>query len=371
MRIALDVAPILDGASGIGFYVEKIAAALAAAGPAHEFLLVESSWSGAARLENAPLPRARNVSRLSLKAPQRLLLPAEESLGLRWRESRLLARGVDAYHGLGNVIPPFSRLPAAVTVHHIGVEPSAPLWPRFFFDVLPRRSVARAQAVIAVSGHTARELLTRWGVERWKVKVVHEGGPDPIFRPPQEPPPAARPYVLHVGNLTARKNVPTLLRAFARVVERDPARPLRLLLAGRDGDDSAQARRLAARPPLAGRVEFMGPVPAQELSRLYQGAAAVAVPSLLEGFGFTVLEAMACGAPVVAARASSLPEVAGDAALLCDASAPEPLAEALARALDDRELAAELRRKGPARAAAFTWEKAARQTLSILEELGK
>ncbi|NNN06663.1 MAG: glycosyltransferase family 4 protein [Elusimicrobia bacterium] len=368
MRIALDVAAALDGASGLGFYVERIAAALAAAGPQHEFVLTAAFWTGAERLAAAALPRASNVSLLRLAAPQRLLLPAEEAAGLRWRERSLLAHGVDAYLGLGNVLPPLARLPGVVVVHHVGGEFPAGLWPRFFFGILPARSARRADRVIAVSEHTRARAIEAWGLDATRVATVLEGGPDPLFHAAAETPTSAPPYVLHVGALVARKNVPGLLRAFAQIVERDPARPLRLALAGRPGDASAEVARLAAQPPLSGRVEILGPVARERLVGLYQGAAAVVVPSLLEGFGFPVLEAMACGAPVVAADAASLPEVAGDAALLCDASRPEALAAALSRVLDEADFAAELRRRGPARAASFSWTEAARRTLAVVAE---
>lgn len=367
MRIALEVSGLLDGASGLGFYIERLTAALVAAAPEHEFLFVTASWSGGGRLAAAPLPRARNASLLHLKAPQRLLLPAEEYAGWRWRERRLRAAGADAVHGLGNSLPPLETLPGVVTMHHIGGSVPPTAWNRFFFDTLPRRSARRADRVIAVSGPTRDALVAEWGVDPAKVTVVHEGGPGPEFRPAPEPA-AGTPYVLHVGSLVARKNVANLVRAFGRVVERDPARPLRLVLAGRGGDASAEVARLAAVPALAGRVDILGPVERERLVALYQGAALVAVPSLLEGFGFPVLEAMACGAPVVAAAAASLPELAGDAAVLCDATRPEPLADALASVLDDPARAASLRAKGPARAASFTWEAAARATLTVVKE---
>lgn len=368
VRIALDVSGLLDNASGLGFYIERLTAAFAAIAPEHEFLLTAAFWTRPERLESAPLPRARNFSRLRLAAPQRLLLPAEEAVGLRWRERRLLARGVDVFHGMGNTLPPLSRLPGVVTIHHIGGELPRGLWPRFFFGMVPQRSARRADRVIAVSEHTRKAVLADRGVDPSRVITVHEGGAEPAFRPGSPGPSGGIPYILHVGALVARKNVSNLVRAFGRIVEHDPSRPLRLLLAGRPGDASAEVERLAASPILTGRVEFLGPVTRERLIGLYQGAAAVAIPSQLEGFGFPLVEAMACGAPVVAADAASLPEIAGDAALLCDAADPWALSAALTRALDDRALAAELRARGPVRAASFNWEQAARRTLTVLAE---
>jgi glycosyltransferase involved in cell wall biosynthesis len=368
MRIALDVSALLDGASGLGFYVERLTAALAAAAPEREFLLTAAFWSGPKRFDDAPLPRARNVTRVRLAAPQRFLLPAEEAAGLHWRERRLLALGVDAIHGLGNTLPPLSRLPGVVTIHHVGGELPPGLWPRFFFNVVPRNSARRADRVIAVSERTRTEAIAAWGLDPARIETIAEGGPDAVFRPADaDAPRSTVPYILHVGALVVRKNVPALLDAFARVVAQNPSRPLRLLLAGRPGEASAEIARLMAAPALAGRVDLLGPVPRERLVALYQGAAVVAVPSLLEGFGFPVLEAMACGAPVVAADAAALPETAGGAALLCDAARPEEFAKALSRVLDEPELAADLRSRGLVRAASFSWEKAARETLRVID----
>ncbi|MFI5360580.1 MAG: glycosyltransferase family 4 protein [Elusimicrobiota bacterium] len=368
MRIALDVSALLDGSSGLGFYVERLTAALVAAAPDREFVLTSAFWSDPQRLEDAPLPRARNVVRARLAAPQRLLLPAEEAAGLLWRERRLLAMGVDALHGMGNTLPPLSRLPGVVTIHHVGGGVPPGLWPRFFFGVVPRRSARRADRVIAVSERTRAEAIAAWGLDPARVSTIHEGGPDAEFRPSPDAAAPKIPYVFHVGSFVARKNVPVLLRAFGRIVEKDPSRPLRLVLVGRPGEDSPEVERLVSAPPLKGRVDMLGPVPREKLIALYQGAAAVAVPSLREGFGFPVLEAMACGAPVVAADAAALPEIAGGAALLCDAAKPDELARALGRVLDEPDLAADLRRRGIARAASFSWDAAARATLAVIDD---
>ena len=366
MRIALDVSASLDGPSGLEYYIESLTSALAKAAPEREFLLYSPFWSSPRRLEEARLPRARNVTRVRLAAPQRLLLPAEEAAGLLWRERRLRALGVDAVHGLSNTLPPLSRLPGIVTVHQAGGAPPG-LWSRFFFGLLPERSARRADRVIAVSNLTREKAIATYRLDPARVVTVHFGGPDPAFRPGTDAPAAGVPYVLHVGALAPHKNVPALMRAFARIVAKDPGRPLRLVLVGRPGAASDEVARLAAEAPIAGRVDVLGMLPREKIVELYQGAAAVAIPSLQEGFCFPVLEAMACGAPVVVADSSAMPEVAGDAALTCDASRPEELERALSRVLDEPELAADLRRRGAARALSFSWEKAARETLAVID----
>src|SRR6185312_13336357 len=241
MRIALDVSAALDGASGLGFYVERLTAALVAVAPEREFIFTAAFWRGGRRLEDAALPRARNVTRLRFAAPQRLLLPAEEYAGVSWRERRFRALGVDAVHGLGNVLPPLTRLPGVVTVHHVGGGVPPGPWADFFFNKLPVRSALRADRVIAVSERTRTEAIAQWGLDAARVRTVHEGGPDAVFRAAEAATAApAAPYILHVGGLSVRKNVPALLRAVAAIVAKDSSRPLRLVLAGRPGEASAE-----------------------------------------------------------------------------------------------------------------------------------
>lgn len=367
MRIAIDVSSAFGGPSGAGFYVSELTAALARAG-GHELVLTSASWSADEQWAAARLPEGPGVSRVTLKVPQRLLLPAEHYAGLRWRERKYAALGVDVYFGPGNTLPPLGRMPGVVTVHHVGGELPGGAWPAFYFGSLTPSSARRADRVIAVSDHTRREILAAWDLDPAKVVRVHEGGPGPEFRPLRSgdaEAPVDAPFILHVGALFKRKNVPNLLKAYALLLGRNPRLPHALVLAGRDGDASAEIETALALPPLRDRVVRLGGVPREDLVALYRRASVLAYPSLLEGFGFPLLEAMACGTPVVAADAASLPEIGGDAALLCDAEKPEAIADALERALDP-ETAAALRARGPARAASFSWDKAARETIAVL-----
>jgi len=177
-----------------------------------------------------------------------------------------------------------------------------------------------------------------------------------------------RPYVVSVCRAYAHKNLAGLLRAMARLRAMGH-KEVQLVLVGdryRTGD---LLDRLTADLGLSGSVVFTGFVSNEELSALYSGAAAFAFPSLAEGYGLPVLEAMACGAPVVASDASAVPEAVGGAGLVADARDPEAFAAALARVLGDDGLAEELRQKGLARAAGFSWEETAKRTLAVYEEL--
>jgi glycosyltransferase involved in cell wall biosynthesis len=213
-----------------------------------------------------------------------------------------------------------------------------------------RRSLRRASAVLAGSAATAAELEQALpGLPR--VRVVHPGL-DPGFGPG---PGREGRYVLHLGSSDPRDNFGTVLEAFARARSR-LREPVRLVVAGSRGG------------PRDG-VEWAGRVSDEELVALYRGAAAYLDATLYEGFGYQPLEAMACGAPVVASSASSIPEVVGDAGLLRDPRDADGLAEALVRVLEEPGLAEELRLRGLERAAEFTWERTADELLAVLDEV--
>jgi glycosyltransferase involved in cell wall biosynthesis len=231
-------------------------------------------------------------------------------------------------------------------------------------------ALRRARRIIAVSDATRVELLARYRLPSERVVVVPEAAAAE-FAPPGPAALAAardryglaRPYVLFVGFLEPKKNLGTLLEAVARVRRRGGWGPTELLVVGAPGwgpDPAQRARALG----LDGAVRFVGPVPDADLPALYAGALAFAFPSLWEGFGLPVLEAMATGAPVVASNRGALPEVTAGAALLVEPEAA-PLAEALERLLADRTLRERLRAAGLARAAAFSWERTAQETLAV------
>jgi glycosyltransferase involved in cell wall biosynthesis len=221
------------------------------------------------------------------------------------------------------------------------------------------RSVRQAARVLAVSEWTRRDLVAHYGIPEQKV-VVTPNGVDSLF----EPNGARRngaPYVLFVGTLQPRKDPLAALEALA-LVDGD----LRLVLVGPDKGSGAEARRRASKLGLDGRVEFAGHVEKQELAELYRGAACLVFPSRYEGFGLPVAEAMASGTPVVATAAGSIPEIAGDAAVLVEPGDPVALAGGIERALADRERLVSV---GLERARRFSWAETARRTLAVYREL--
>jgi glycosyltransferase involved in cell wall biosynthesis len=235
-----------------------------------------------------------------------------------------------------------------------------------------RRAVREADAIIAVSQSTARDLLELAEAPPEKIHVVYEAA-DPALSPmpsgEAERIVADRygvdgPFVLFVGTLEPRKNVPTLLQAFALLRREFPTR---LVLAGGRGWLSEDVFDTVRQLAIDDGVVFLGEVRPEDLRPLYCAARAVALPSLYEGFGLPPLEAMACGTPVVVSNAGALSEIVGDAGVLVRADDPDDIAQGIGWVLGNTAFRAALAERGLARAATYSWARAARETLAVYE----
>ncbi len=235
-------------------------------------------------------------------------------------------------------------------------------------------AIARAARIIAMSENSRNDLLRFTGVDPGRVRVILQGV-SPRFAPSEVEDGEAvapinrggPPRVLHVGHCGPYKNVEGILRALPRAI-RLLGEPIQFVKAG--GPFTTAQRALIGKLGIEDHVVHLGPVPDERLPGVYREADLVVMPSLHEGFGLPVLEAMASGTPVVAANRGSLPEVVGDAGLLVDdPTDPDALAGAVVRGLGDAKLRRDLRARGLARAATFTWERTARQTLEVYREV--
>ncbi len=240
---------------------------------------------------------------------------------------------------------------------------------RLFF----RAGIRRAAMVVAVSENTRRDVLEVTNIPPERVAAIHHG-----VSPPAEEAltPAAldrvrrthglsQPYVFYPGSLSPRKNMARAIEAFARIASRVPHDLV--VTAGKSWKDRPVFEALA-RHGLRDRFRQLGCVPSSELPALYRMASLCLYPSLYEGFGMPVLEAMACGCPVIASETSSIPEVAGDAALLVNPLDVDALAEAIWRVLTQDALADHLRRRGLSRAASFSWRACTERLVAVFEE---
>lgn len=284
-----------------------------------------------------------------------------------------LARRIDLYHAPDHLIPRLRRVPVVATICD-ALAVKRPDWidagPGAYRSRLFRASARWARRVIAISAAMVPDLVEHLRIPEAAISVVHMGIGREWFEPVS--PAVSRRvlesyglragYFLFVGTLQARKNVDGILAAYA-ALPADLRAERRLVVAGQAGWGSqALAARLEAEQR-AGGCAWLRYVPAEDLRALYQNAGVFVFPSLSEGFGMPVLEAYASGVPVVTSNLSSLPEVAGDAAILVDPRSTSELSAAMARLAQDRALAASLAQKGSERALGMTWEACAAKTL--------
>ena len=376
LLIGVDARSLSGQSTGVGRYVKNLVGHMLALDSSMRFrLYIPAELEDAEAIDNPGA--AGQIETVVLRTP----LLDRTSLWNNvfvWNHLRLpahLARHpVDLLHCPFYTLPALCPAPAVVTIHDITFE-LHPEWytrrARLAFSGFAAASARKARHVLTVSGCSRDDIIAAYHLEPSRVTAVPLA-PDPEFRPVTDPGEVAAvkarygissEYLLHVGSITPRRNMSRLLEAFASARRRRPG--LTLVLAGRVEPPSPPVEVEIQRKGLTGAVSVTGYVRPGDLPALYSAAAAVVYPSLYEGFGLPVLEAMACGAPVLASDTSCFPEVAGDAALLVDPRNTHALAEGMSAILADDALRRRLVGAGLARSAAFTWERTARATLAV------
>ncbi|MDQ2726540.1 MAG: glycosyltransferase family 4 protein [Actinomycetota bacterium] len=346
--VGIDATPLLGSRTGVGVFVDGLFSALAGR-PGLTLRAYGLTARGSRRL-GAVLPAGVAHRRLplpagvALRAWARTDIPTIEAWSGR----------VDVIHGTNFVVPPSRRAARLVSVHDLTslhhpelCTPAARRYPD-----LVRRALGQGAWVHAVSESVAADTVEHLGAEPGRVRVIYSGAPQPPALPPPGQRPPSCPYILALGTVEPRKNLPALVAAFDHVADDHP--DLELHIAGPTGwGEDALVRAIGASRH-GRRIARLGwvPDPADELS----GAAIVAYPSLYEGFGFPPLEAMAAGVPVVATAVAALPEVLGNAAVLVAPGDTPALAAALGRVLSDDALRARLIEAGRTRVGRYRWE---------------
>jgi glycosyltransferase involved in cell wall biosynthesis len=366
MRIALDCRTVTAPKTGDRTYALNLMRALARVDAENEYLLYTWERTTLTKLEDE---RFRPVV---LRAP----------LGWMWTPllfpPDLARRRVDLAH-VQYLTPPIAHCPFVTTIHDVAFRRYPHLFPvkhRLLLNALIPLSIQWAAAVVTGSEATRNDLLEFYDVPPEKVHVTPYAA-DPMFTP--QDPEAAReavrrrlglrkPYILSVGVLQPRKNLPRLVRAYGRIAGRVPHR---LVLVGKEGWAHEELRRAAAELPRDRAPLFTGYVADADLPALYAAADLFVYPSLYEGFGLPPLEAMACGTPVVVSDRSSLPEVVGDAGVLVDPQDVRGLAEAMEALLGDEARRRDFSVRGIARAGEFNWERTARETVRVYERVAE
>ncbi len=366
MRIAVDARALLGRLTGIGMYTRGVARGLARRSADSVGLFLPRTPEDGATEGLGPVTVHADSGRLGILWVQ-TTLPRRIR---QWRADVLLAALT--------IAPAYGDVPAVSVVHDL-TPWTHPEWhaDRTLAGFLPlwERTLERAARLVCVSQATADELVRLYPDARARSRVVWNGvGPE--FTPSRdvtrqqaarERYAGGRPFLLYLGTLEPRKNVGTLVTACERLWSRRPERP-DLVLAGGAGWKLAPLARQIARSAFRGKIHLAGYASRAMALELYRSAEAFVYPSLAEGFGLPVIEAMACGLPVVASDTAALTEVGGSAALYAPASDAEALALQIEKALEDPPTRRRLASEGPARAALFSWETAAEKTAAVLAE---
>jgi glycosyltransferase involved in cell wall biosynthesis len=363
LTVALDVTPLIGARSGVGHFVAEILDAMQGASAMQ---LVPYSLSYRARRGGGIPGLSRPAAGPSPLPPgtRQLPFPATAAIAAWGRidqpsAERWLAPAA-VVHGTNFVVPPVRGAGAVVTVHDLTFARFPEMVTAEVRRMVPalRRAVERGAWVHAPSQFVAIEAKEILGTDR--VVAVPHGVPRIALPPtPLGGLVGDSPFILAMGTLEPRKNISRLVAAFGSVAAAHPG--LQLLLAGADGPakPAVLAARAALPPGIGKRVHMAGYVDERLRATLLSRASVFAYPSLYEGFGFPVIEAMAAGTPVVAGNAGAVPEVAGDGALLVDPTDVDAIADGLTRVLDDRALAESLVRAGRKQAAGYSWRRAA------------
>lgn len=366
MRIAFDLRRIKN--PGIGRYMQCLVEAVLAEESDHEFLLILP-------------PDAQEMISSNGRTAEKLSCPVKYySVREQIELPRILrAHRIDLLHSPHFMLPLLSPCPAVVTLHdviYLACKEDLPSgMGRMYYRGMIMASSRRARRIFTISEFSKTDIVRHLNVNPDKIEVTYPSI-SPIFRPIRDKSQIKTvltkygitdEYILCAGIYKLRKNHAGLLHAFQRL--RAKGVNGQLVIAGPTDEGQPALKKLARELGVAEQVVFTGAVDDIELAALYSAARVYACPSLYEGFGFTVLEAMACGSPVVCSPETSLPEVAGSAAVYADPRDPEKFAEALARVFLDENLRADLTMRGHKNCERFSWKRAAAQTLAVYESV--
>jgi glycosyltransferase involved in cell wall biosynthesis len=371
MRVTVDVSPAVNGKAGLGRYAASLAAHLAAQHPGELHLFANLGRGAQWPAELAALPRTS--VQMGYK-PWRMGVLLGHLIASGW--DRMLPRPA-VFHATEHLLMPLRGIPTVLTVHDLIYR----LFPQhhkrlnyWYLTTAMPLYVRRAGHIITVSEATKRDLMRLYGTPANKISVVYEAAaPHFTLQPPQKVAEVRARYslpdryLLTVGTIEPRKNLARLVGALAALRRDDP--DLRLVVVGSRGWLVEGFFEAIEQHGQQEAVILPGYVPDADLPAVYAGAAVSVLASLYEGFGLPVLEAMACGSPVACSATSSVGEIAGDAALTFDPESTDDITAALRRLLSDADLRADLVERGLARAAQFSWERAAQQTWDVYEQI--
>jgi glycosyltransferase involved in cell wall biosynthesis len=363
LRIGLDISIISFNQAGTGIYTRQLKEAIL-------------GLDGKIELELFSVNQQRDMSsrktvRSRLDTLYRDLIWMHVQLPLLAKRSR-----VDLLHVPTGIIPIRTSCPVVLTIHDITpfrMPDFFPSWQRLYFRTLGIRSADKANRILTISENSKKDIVTQFSIPSEKITVTPLAAASE-FRPlPTDKTDEIRQryglgrFILTVGTIEPRKNLIRLLEAFALL--KKGGNSIKLIHAGPFGWLNEEVKHTITTLGLQDSVRFLGRVPLDDLVGLYNMADLFVFPSLYEGFGLPVLEAMSCGCPTITSNISSLPEVAGDAAILVDPYKIDTLAAAIDEVLNDRNLSKKMRASGLERSKLFSWQRCAQETLAVYHQV--
>ncbi len=370
MHVSIDVSPAVNGKAGLGRYALSLAEALHTAYPhqTHMFANIAEALPFPPELAAAP----RTTVQVGYK-PWRLAVLTGQFLTMRF--DRLLPKEIDLFHSTEHLLFPTRRIPVVLTVHDLIYK----LFPEYhkrlnywYLNIAMPVFVKRAEHIIAVSESTKADVVQHYQVNPSKITVIYEAAA-PHFVPQSAEKIAAvresyalpKQYIVTVGTIEPRKNLARLVETLRRLRAQWP--DLHLVVVGSDGWLTDYFYQAVERTGMQAYIIQPGFIPDDDLPAVIAGAQCAVTPSLYEGFGLPVLEAMAVGVPVACSNTGSLSEVAGEAANLFDPTRTDAIVEAVAAVLSDKGRAAAMRQAGLAQASRFSWERTATETWQVYQ----
>ncbi len=369
MKVCIDIQSAVTQRAGVGRYTREIVQHLASAAPDDRFLLPYFDFRNDASPIDVPNAEMRPIR----WCPGRIAQLAWKTI--QWPPYDMFSGNADVYHFPNFIIPPLRNKKSVVTIHDMSFVP----YPHFaegrnvrYLNAHIKNTVKRADAIITVSHFSAREICTYLGVPEERVFAIHHGISDTFARPGEEETARVlteckldRPYLLTVGTIEPRKNIPLLIDIFEKLEDFDGD----LVIAGGLGWKYEPIMERIKNSPRAESIRCPGYTADEQLPALYAGASAFMVTSYYEGFGFPPVEAMACGTPVISSTGGSLAEVLGEGAVLVDSTSSEAWLDPVRKVLGDSSFREELITRGFKKAAGYRWAQAAAKTMDVYRQV--
>jgi glycosyltransferase involved in cell wall biosynthesis len=370
MIIGIDGSPFTENPTGIQMFMTNVFAELSRLAPGNRYVVYGV---------HAPDAFPPEYGNFILK---RSMMYKYWKLWRLWFYSgfplQMAADKLNVFLSMYQMIPLYGRCPRIAVIYDITpvlVDNATSKYHTSIFKWQVRYTVNNANRIITISEASKRDLVTHFGASPGKISVAYPGYSGKVFHPSDDLLDTARvkakfgiegEYILYTGTLQTNKNIPRLVEAFARLKKAGKI-PHKLVLCGKEEWGAGDIRRAVAQSGFANDVVTTGYVPSGDLPSLMRGATAFVFPSMYEGFGMPVLEAMACGVPVVVSNTSSLPEVVGDAGAVFDPFDVDGMASAIYGVISDSNLRRIMVDKGLSRSADFSWERTARSILQVIE----